>query len=227
MYLLNLFKILVSDLFSYFKTASTLAKSRTINPTCKFYKGSVQYNSIFGDYNVVFNDTIVFNSNIGSHTYIQKNTSIFNTEIGKFCSIAPNVTISPGLHYTAGVSTHPSVYLKNTPLVKIFSESDQVSSSKRTTIGHDVWIGQNAIILDGVVIGNGAIVAAGAVVNKDVEPYAIVGGIPAKPIKFRFDKETISKIENSKWWEFDENWFSENWNLLNNPQEFIAYLNDR
>jgi len=70
-------------------------------------------------------------------------------------------------------------------------------------IGHDVWIGANAVIMRGVKIGNGAVIAAGAIVNKDVEPYSIVGGVPARHLKYRFDKETIERLLKSEWWNLD------------------------
>ena len=214
----------ISDLLNYLRINFSLAKSQTLNADCRFYKGSVLTNSFFGKFNVVFNHTKVIDSNVGSHTYIQKNTNIYNTEIGKFCSIASNVTIGPGVHQTTGISTHPSFYLKNTPLVKTYSDKDQFSASKRTHIKNDVWIGQNVTILDGVNIGNGAIVAAGAIVNKDVEAYSIVGGVPAKFIKFRFDEKTRLILEKSEWWDFSEEWFEKNWSLFSDPEKFINYL---
>ncbi len=92
-------------------------------------------------------------------------------------------------------------------------------------IGNDVWIGANVLILDGVTIGNGAIIAAGAVVTKDVPPYAVVGGVPAKIIKYRFNKEEIDFLEQLKWWEKDEKWLTEYGKYFNNVELLKNILN--
>lgn len=89
-------------------------------------------------------------------------------------------------------------------------------------IGHDVWIGANAIILGGIRLGQGAVVGAGAVVTKDVEPYAIVGGIPARVIRYRFSPETIRAIESTNWWEADETLLARNAHLFRHPDQFRA-----
>ncbi|WP_397321409.1 CatB-related O-acetyltransferase [Pedobacter foliorum] len=213
----------LSGLYSL-KRCFLLAKNQTENPTSRFYNGSLVYNSKLGKYNVIFNHTNVGNSIIDSHTYIQKNSNVLNAKIGKYCSIASNVTIGPGLHRTDGISTHPAFFLKNTPLVKTYCKVDSFEANKQTEIGNDVWIGQNVVILDGVKIGNGAIIAAGAVVVKNIEPYSVVGGVPSKHIKYRFDAPTISLLEKSEWWNYPEDWFEKNGHMMRNSDEFINYL---
>jgi acetyltransferase-like isoleucine patch superfamily enzyme len=191
------------------------------NETCKFFKGSNITNTKFGKFNIIFNDVLMDNCNIGDHSYIQKKSSIFNTEIGKFCSIASNVCIGPGIHKTDGISTHPAFYLSNTPLVKKYSNKDLFEYSKRTVIGDDVWIGEKAIIIDGIKIGTGAIIAAGSVVTKNVEPYAIVGGVPAKLLKYRFNENEINAILKSEWWNQSEEWLQQNYLAFNNINSFL------
>lgn len=137
---------------------------------------------------------------LGKFSYISKGCDMKNCTIGKFCSIAPNVKIGFGIHPTDYISTSPLLYSENNPFGfcinrKFFEEY------KHTYIGNDVWIGVNAIVLDGVKIGNGAIIAAGAVVTKDVPDYAIVGGVPAKIIRYRFSKNIIYKLNKLQWWE--------------------------
>ena len=102
-----------------------------------------------------------------------------------------------------------------------FTEKDLFNPSKTTVIGNDVWIGESVVIIDGLKIGTGSIIAAGAVVTKDVEPYSIVGGVPAKLIRFRFEKDIVQKLLNSKWWELSETEFIDNISTFNSSVKFI------
>lgn len=142
---------------------------------------------------------------LGRHSYVGSNFSCPNaeTKIGAFCSIAANVLICPTQHPAGFLSTHPFSYLHEHKL-KGQRKMTPFSHTKPAVIGNDVWIGQNAVIMDGVHVGDGAIVAAGAVVTKDVPPYAIVGGVPARVIKYRFDAGTIKELSELKWWELPD-----------------------
>jgi len=219
--MINFIREIVRNIYIKTYEVYLLAKLQKVNKTCKFYSGSNITNTEFGKYNIVFNDVLMDNCMIGDHTYIQKRSTIFNTEIGKFCSIASNVSIGPGIHKTDCVSTHPVFYLKNTPLLKKFSNSDQFESSRRTFIGNDVWIGEKAIIIDGIKIGNGAIIASGAVVTKNVEPYSIVGGVPAKILKYRFNENERNSLLKTEWWNSSEEWLQKNHQSFNNVIFFL------
>jgi len=214
-------KRVLLNLYISIKGVFYLARLQKKNPSCAFYSGSKIANTVFGKYNIVYNDVLMDSCVIEDHTYIQKRTTIFNADIGKFCSIASGVSIGPGVHKTDGLSTHPVFYLYNVTLIKKFSDRDLFITSKRTTIGHDVWIGEKAIVLDGVTIGIGAIIAAGAVVTKDVAPYAIVGGVPAKQIKFRFKESEIDSLLKSEWWNKSEKWLLENHILFSHKELFF------
>jgi len=192
------------------------------NPSCRIYSGVIiDFNSKLGNYVVLFKNTVITDSTIGDYSFVQKQTVVNKADIGRFCSIAMGVVIGPGQHPVNFVSTHPSFYSASQPVAKTFSDKEYFEPFKRTTIGNDVWIGQNAVLMDGVKIGNGAIIAAGAIVTKDIPDYAIVGGVPARIIKYRFQEEVIQKLLQSKWWENDSEWFFKNAEKFLTYEEFI------
>jgi acetyltransferase-like isoleucine patch superfamily enzyme len=146
-------------------------------------------------------NSIINNSYIDSYTYIGKNCIIQNCSIGSFCSIANEVQIGLGIHPIDLLSTSPIFYRRNNPIgITIIKKDVEVVQYKKIIIKNDVWIGTRAIILDGVTIGNGAIIGANAVVTKDIPPYAIVVGSPAKIIRYRFEPNKIKELEESRWW---------------------------
>ncbi len=171
-----------------------------------------------------------FKGKLGMGSYIGPNSHILG-EVGKYSSIAPDVKVVHGTHpYTTPyVSTSPVFYSLqkqngNTFARKqSFEEYIYYDKNKKVPvfIGNDCWIGERVLIIGGIKIGDGAVVLAGAVVTKDVPPYCVVGGIPAKIIKKRYDKETIDFLLNFKWWEKDYNWLSSNVYLLNNLELLI------
>jgi acetyltransferase-like isoleucine patch superfamily enzyme len=191
-------------------------------PTCKFY-GSIHIdnNSILGKYNAIFNNVSITYSEIGDHTFIQKDSSINRSKIGKFCSIAQGATIGLGQHPTDYVSTHPAFYSITQPIVKTFSEKDTFEPFKRTILGHDVWIGHNTLIMDGVEVGTGAVIAAGSVVTKNIEAYEIVGGVPAKTIRFRFNDKIRERLLLTEWWNLTDDLLANKHYLFSDPEKFL------
>lgn len=154
---------------------------------------------------------IVSSASIGAYTYMRGGTIHSLIRIGRFCSVAPGVEIGPGNHPTTFLSTHPFQYGASGfdfwPAFKGFDHGDLVVpmtvAKSAPIIGNDVWIGTRVFIPRGVTIGDGAVIAAGSVVTKDVQPYEIVGGAPAKHIRYRFDPETIAALLELKWWNYE------------------------
>lgn len=157
---------------------------------------------------------------IGNHTYGVNNLeidiykgSVAKVSIGKYFSIGPNVRIiTGGIHPTDWISTYPFRARWNLP--GKFSDGSPYTKGD-IIIGNDVWISTEVIILSGVCIGNGVVVAAGAVVTKDIPDYAIVGGNPAKIIRYRFNEEKINLLLKMKWWDWDEDIIKGKINYLN------------
>jgi acetyltransferase-like isoleucine patch superfamily enzyme len=147
-------------------------------------------------------NSIINNSEIHSYTYLGKNCLVQNTSIGKFCSIANEVLLGLGNHPLDLLSTSPLFYRVLNPLqISLIKKDFDLIEYKPISIGNDVWIGTRSIIMDGVSIGHGAVIATNSVVTKDIPPYAVVGGVPAKIIKYRFPTGKIEEIIRSKWWE--------------------------
>lgn len=146
----------------------------------------------------------VVGSHIGNYTYISEHSVVSWSDVGKFCSIGPRCLVGGlGRHPTKWISTHPLFYSTRRQVELSFVSSNLFDELPRTTIGNDVWLGARSIVLDGVNVGDGAIVAAGAVVSRDVEPYAIVGGVPAKLIRHRFPADARSALTTLRWWDED------------------------
>jgi chloramphenicol O-acetyltransferase type B len=186
-------------------------KNTIIDKGCSFDLKSIIHPHVH-----ILENCIINYSEIKSYTYLGKNCLVQNTTIGKFCSIANEVVIGLGKHPTENFSTAPLFYKKaNTLNIDLIDQEPAFVEYENISIGHDVWIGLRATILDGVTIGHGAIIASNAVVSKDVPPYAIVGGIPAKIIKYRFEEKKIKYLLDSKWWDKDLNEIKKDMNVLN------------
>lgn len=166
----------------------------------------------------------VINSTFAKYSFCGYDCQINNTDIGSFCSIADNVIIGPSSHPYNWVGSSP-VFYSGKDSVKIkFSEFER-DVPLRTLIGSDVWIGINSIIKSGVKIGHGSIVGMGSIVTKDIEPYTIVGGCPAKLIKKRFDDDVINGLLNSKWWELNDEELTKLAIYIKDPVRFITECN--
>jgi acetyltransferase-like isoleucine patch superfamily enzyme len=181
----------------------------------------------FGKFNWIGVGNTLMNSHIGDYTYIAGNCAILDTTIGKYCSIGTGVKIAVGTHPTSViVSTHPSVYCRPDFHSISYVDEDKFTYKKGATIGNDVWIGANAVLVNGVTVADGAVIAANSVVNKHVGPYEIVGGVPAKLIRKRFTDEQIEVLEKVKWWDKPEDWIKKNISSFWNIREFVENFKD-
>ncbi len=161
----------------------------------------------YGHHVGIAENTIVnYDVCIGKYSYVNTNSSVENCEIGNYCSISSGVWINPIEHNLTKRSTSPFI-------------EPPIQKRPKVTIGNDVLISLNAIVLEGVSIGNGAVIAAGAVVTKDVKPYEIVGGVPAKHIGWRFEQSEIDLISATKWWEKDLEDLAANMLFLRNESD--------
>jgi acetyltransferase-like isoleucine patch superfamily enzyme len=190
-----------------------------------FYQGYMArvYDSDLEPNIKVYDYSILKDAKIGAYTYININTELASgTSVGRFCSIGPNCRIGLGKHPSQTfVSSHPSFFSTREQAFQTFADRDYFEELESIRIGNDVWIGANVLILDGVTIGDGAIIGAGAVVTKDVLPYTIVGGVPAKLIRSRFDEATIHFLLDFKWWDKDEAWLKKHFKDFHSIDEFL------
>lgn len=159
-------------------------------------------------------------STVGRYTYVSARSALIHAEVGAFCSIAAGVSVGGGAHKLDSVSTSPAFFAgKNVLGVNLGNE--RFAPYKSTVIGNDVWIGNRAMILQGVHIGDGAVIGAGAVVTKDVAPYTIVAGNPAREIRKRFDEDTVERLVRSRWWDMDVKKLTQLGAEFSSPSSFL------
>lgn len=162
-------------------------------------------NSTLGRYTEVSERCRLEEVVMGDYSYIMQDGSVWCAEIGKFANIAAAVRINATNHPTWRATLHHFTYRAADYFEGAENDHDFFAwrRENRVTIGHDVWIGHGATVLPGVTVGNGAVIGAGAVVSKDVAPYTIVGGVPARLIRERFAPETAARMESLSWWDWD------------------------
>lgn len=173
-------------------------------------------NSVLSNYVRIDRYNLIYHSKIGAYSYTGPNDMIMHSQIGKFCSISWGITIGPGNHNYNRISSHDFLY-NNFYNIKDKNNDDEYDRfGDECIIGNDVWIGANSTILRGVEISDGAVIGANTIVTKDIPPYAIVFGNPAKIVKYRFNETTIDKLLKIKWWNFPINKIKEKYSAFCN-----------
>jgi phosphonate metabolism protein (transferase hexapeptide repeat family) len=176
-----------------------LGLTALIDPTARVTQATL------GRYTEIGARTSFVEATMGDYSYVVNDADIIYTTIGKFCSIAAHTRINPGNHPMHRASQSHFTYRAS----RYFEGADDDAAffdwrrSHPVHIGHDVWIGHGAVILPGRCVGHGAVIAAGAIVTKDVAPYAIVAGNPARLVKWRFDAHTVEQLQALAWWDWD------------------------
>lgn len=162
-------------------------------------------------------------STMARHSFCGYDCEIANADIGPFVSIANHVAIGGGRHPVEWVGMSPVFYAGRDSVAKKFTEFER-RSPLRTEIGADVWIGYRAIVMQGVRVGPGAVIGAGSVVTRDVEPYSICGGSPARHIRYRFDDELRRRLVESAWWDKPDSVLEQCAHAIRDPEAFLAEL---
>jgi len=179
-----------------------MAKKKMLSPQPSIHETATVVDSELGEWTEVGARTSIQESVLGDYSYVVNDSQIIYTEIGKFCSVAAQTRINPGNHPLHRAALHHFTYRARQ---FGFAEEDDTSffdwrRGFGVTIGHDVWIGHGAVVLPGVTIGTGAAIGAGSVVRHDVPPFTVVAGVPARPIRCRFDEKTVEGLLRIEWW---------------------------
>ena len=202
------------------RSHKTLSELPTIHPSSRIYASKI------GSWTDIGPNCSLVETTLDDYSYLAGDAQIIYSQIGKFCSIASHVRINPGNHPMDRVTQHHMTYRR---VEYSFDTTDDEAffawrRESPCVIGNDVWIGHGAVIMPGVTIGTGAVIGSAAVVTHDVAPYTIAVGVPARPIKKRFNDEVIEKLLRSAWWDWDRATLEKRFHELSNLNLFLSVL---
>jgi phosphonate metabolism protein (transferase hexapeptide repeat family) len=203
--------------------STTHYSEKTLSPQPTVHPTSVLRDAELGEWTDIGPNCSIVESTLGDYTYCAGDVSIIYATVGRFCSIASHVRVNPGNHPMERVTQHHMTYRRR---MFGFADTDddtffQWRRDHHVTIGHDVWIGHAAVIMPGVTIGTGAVIGSQAVVTKDVPPYTIVGGVPAKVIRERFPRNVAAQLEAIAWWDWPRDLLEARFADLNDLPRFL------
>jgi chloramphenicol O-acetyltransferase type B len=194
----NTFGRNVSIMNGVYVLKSQFGDAVEVRDNCRIFESSFEGN------NIIYERCSIGRSSLGKYSYLSQDSNIGNLTVGRFCSIGPGFAVGLGTHPSNYVSTSPVFFSTRKQCGVTFADREYFTEQTSSSIGNDVWIGAKVFMKDGTTINHGAIVAAGAVVTRDVAPYAIVGGVPARTIRMRFDDQTIEALLATSWWDWNE-----------------------
>ena len=174
----------------------------------------------------VYGHVQVSNATMGDYSYIGRNSRLIHADIGKFCSIAGETKIGMGTHTLDKISTSPIFTEAKNGTKHSWVKVSAVNPFKRVKVGNDVWIGVRTMVMGGVTIGDGAVIGAGSIVTKDIPPYAVVAGVPAKVIRYRFPQEQIDALLANPWWNLPEEHLREQIELFQSSENIEEKINE-
>lgn len=203
---------------------------------CRFLgNATADLASSFEGRNYLKDGTKVVNSRFNYASGTGINCFLKNIEIGKYSCLADDIRTIIGIHPSSEfVSIHPVFYSTHQQGGFTYIDKDRFKVNKwidkkygiSIKVGNDVWIGEGVRLLEGITIGDGAIIAAGAIVTKDVPPYAIVGGVPARIIRYRFEPEEIEELLRLKWWDKEEVWIRSHAQYFDDVKRLLKHISE-
>lgn len=195
------------------------------NPAVSLF-AKIDYKSTISKKARVYGNVQISNATMGDYSYIGRNSRLIHADVGKFCSIASETIIGMGTHTLDKISTSSIFTEAKNGTKHSWVKASTVNPFKRVSVGNDVWIGIRTMVMGGVTIGDGAVIGAGSIVTKDIPPYAVVAGVPAKVIRYRFPQDQIDALLAHPWWNMPEELLRKRIDLFQGSDRIAERINE-